>query len=76
MFSAVKLVTTDGIIFERVGDIIHVDSNIGGYRKSGDYDYFFYAETFDISKEDKLKFENKVNELIREVNMMENKVES
>lgn len=75
MIYSIVITTNEGIRFEKVGDIISVTCPVGGYRKLGEKDeYYYYTTLIDVSDEQKLKFENRVREIIREVEILGGKI--
>lgn len=72
---SIQLTTREGIRFEKVEDIISVSGLIGGYRRIGDgEEFFYYTDLIEITEEQKLEFEGRVREIIREVAVLEGKL--
>jgi hypothetical protein len=72
----IKFTTNDNIIFNLCEDSIVVDGELGGYRKIGDEEgYFFYSDKLDTSAEERIAFENRVMELIYNVKAFEESVD-
>lgn len=72
---SICLTLKDGIRFEKVGDIISVSGLIGGYRRIDDgEEFFYYTDLIEITEAQKLEFEGRVREIIREVALFEGKV--
>lgn len=68
----IQLTTDDGIRFEKAGEVIQVSGMIGGYRKVGNQDeFFYYTDLIEISEVQKVEFEGRVREIIRNVEMLE-----
>ena len=75
MIESTAITTDDGIRFGKSGDVISVTGLIGGYRKVGVEDeFFYYTDLLDISDEQKVEFEGRVREIIREVGVLEGKL--
>lgn len=65
----IKFTTDDMIIYEQCDDFIVINGEIGGYRQIGDEnEFFFYSEHLTLTDDDKLKFENRVKELVYKTN--------
>lgn len=72
---SVSLILNDGIRFLKEDGIISVSGLIGGYRKIVDGEEFFYhTDLLEISEEQKVEFEGRVREIIREVEILEGKL--
>ncbi len=62
--SRLSFTTESGLTYEQEDDVICIRSSFGGYNQIGEHNYFYYADD-NIALEDKVKFENKVRELLR-----------
>lgn len=72
----IQFTTDDGIRFEKVGELISVTGMIGGYRKLGDgEDFYYYTELIEVSEVQKVEFENRVRNLIFYTNILEGSVD-
>ncbi|AUR94154.1 hypothetical protein NVP1193O_023 [Vibrio phage 1.193.O._10N.286.52.C6] len=75
MIEHLELTTDDGIHITKSGDLTTVIGLTGGYRKVGDEEgFFYYTDLLDISEEQKVEFEGRVREIIREVEVLEGKL--
>lgn len=71
----IQLTTNDNIRFEKVGEVVQVSGLIGGYRKVGNQDeFFYYTNLIEISEVQKSEFEGRVREIIRNVERLEESV--
>ncbi|AUR91597.1 coil containing protein [Vibrio phage 1.161.O._10N.261.48.C5] len=68
MIKSLGLTTDDGIRITKSGDLTTVTGLIGGYRKVGvEEEFFYYTDLLEISEEQKVEFECRVREILREV---------
>ena len=75
MIEHLELKTADGIRITKSGSLSIVIGLIGGYRKVGVEDaFFYYTDLIEISEEQKMEFEGRVREVIREVEVLEGKL--
>ncbi|CAM0054591.1 hypothetical protein VPH184E373B_0186 [Vibrio phage 184E37-3b] len=75
MIKSLEIKTDDGITFNKGGVIIAIRGLIGGYRKVGVEDgFFYYTDILEISEEQKVEFEGRVRQIIREVGVLEGKL--
>ncbi|CAM0059158.1 hypothetical protein VPHK460_0210 [Vibrio phage K460] len=75
MIEYLDLTTADGLRIIKSGDLTTVIGLIGGYRKVGVEDeFFYYTDLIEISEEQKMEFEGRVREVIREVEVLEGKL--
>ena len=75
MIEHLELKTADGLRIIKSGDLTTVTGLIGGYRKMGELGgFFYYTDLLDISDEQKVEFEGRVREIIREVGVLEGKL--
>lgn len=71
----IQFTTDDGFRFEKVEDIVSVSGLIGGYRKLDDgEEFYYYSDLIEITEIQKLEFENRVREIIRNVSILEESV--
>ena len=71
----IQLTTKDGITFNQVGDVIKAVSPIGSFVGVGDEGkYTYYTTLLDITDLQKITFENRVREIIREVTLLSGKL--
>lgn len=66
--------TWDGVNYHQESDVIYISTSIGGYRKLGDQEFFYYKDEDPLSKEDKLVFESRMREIIRLAGKFEEEV--
>ncbi|AUR93348.1 hypothetical protein NVP1187O_035 [Vibrio phage 1.187.O._10N.286.49.F1] len=75
MIEHLDLSTGDGIRLTRNDELTSLVGLIGGYRKVGVEDeFFYYTDLLEISDEQKVEFEGRVREIIREVEVLEGKL--
>lgn len=75
MIESLELTTDDGIRITKSGDLTNVIGLIGGYRKVGvEGEFFYYTELLEISDEQKVEFEGRIREILREVEVLEGKL--
>ena len=75
MIESLELTTDDGIRITKSGDLTTVTGLIGGYRKVGvEGEFFYYTDLLEISEEQKVEFEGRVRQIIREVGVLEGKL--
>ncbi|AGG57937.1 hypothetical protein VPBG_00165 [Vibrio phage helene 12B3] len=75
MIEHLELTTDDGIRITKSGSLSTVTGLIGGYRKMGNLGgFFYYTDLLEISEEQKVEFEGRVREIIREVEVLEGKL--
>lgn len=75
MIEHLELTTDDGIRITKSGDLTNVTGLIGGYRKVGvEAEFFYYTDLLEISEEQKVEFEGRVRQIIREVGVLEGKL--
>ncbi|CAL9974298.1 hypothetical protein VPHF99_0190 [Vibrio phage F99] len=75
MIEHLELTTDEGIRIIKSGSLSIVIGLIGGYRKVGVEDeFFYYTDLIEIAEEQKMEFEGRVREVIREVEVLEGKL--
>ena len=75
MIESLELTTDEGIRIIKSGALTTVTGLIGGYRKVGKITgFFYYTDLLEISEEQKVEFEGRVREILREVGVLEGKL--
>ena len=75
MIEHLELTTDDGLRIIKAGTLTTVTGLIGGYRKVGVEDeFFYYTDLLEIFEEQKVEFEGRVREILREVEVLEGKL--
>ena len=72
---SIQLTTDDGFRFKKAGEVISISGTIGGYRKLGEgEEFYYYSDLLDITQLQKMEFENRVRQLIACTNILERNI--